>query len=575
MIIRPENPLIVQGDLTLLVEVYSPRYEEVRAKLARFAELLRSPEHIHTYRISPLSLWNAAATGQATEEICATLAEFAKYSVPEHVYHEIRAQMQRYGMIRLYAEGDGLRLEVDDPVVCEQFKRHTKLGRLLKPHPKEQAFSIDPLYRGELKHLLIKQGYPTEDLAGFTQGEPLEIKLRERTLGGQPFGLRDYQLEAAAIFDAGGGASGGHGVIVLPCGAGKTIVGIAALEKAQTQTLILVTNISSARQWMREILDKTELTEEEVGEYSGERKEIKPITIATYQILTYRQEREGEFPHFGVFHAQNWGLVIYDEVHLLPAPVFRMTSALQARRRLGLTATLVREDGLEDDVFCLIGPKRYDMPWRELEQKGFIAEARCHEYRIEMPREERLQYATATDRARVRLAAENPLKLDISRLLCEQHLADHVLIIGQYIEQLRTFAKALDAPLITGQTSNERREKLYQQFRSGEIRLLIVSKVANFSIDLPDANVLIQISGSFGSRQEEAQRLGRILRPKEGFAYFYSIVSRDTCEQEFAMKRQRFLTEQGYQYDIRDLNKDDLLKPTALPPPVRAESAPT
>ncbi|MCB9639220.1 MAG: helicase-associated domain-containing protein [Myxococcales bacterium] len=556
--IRAENPLIVQSDLTLLVEVYSPRYTELREKLARFAELVRSPEHIHTYKISALSLWNAAATGLSTEEICDTITEFAKYPVPEHVYLEVRAQMDRYGMIRLHADQDGLRLEIDDPLVREQLRRHPKIAKLLHPHPQDNAFWIETLHRGEIKQALIKLGYPTRDEAGFTQGTPLKVGVRNVTVGGEPFALRPYQEESVEIFDAGGGPAGGHGVIVLPCGAGKTIVGIGALVRAQVQTLILATNISACRQWVREILDKTDLCEEDVGEYSGERKEIRPVTVATYQILTYRQDKHGDFPHFGLFHAQNWGLVIYDEVHLLPAPVFRMTSSLQACRRLGLTATLVREDGLEDDVFCLIGPKRFDMPWRELEQKGFIAEARCHEYRIELPREERLQYATATDRARIRIAAENPLKLELVRALCQQHEGDHILVIGQYIEQLREFSRSLDAPLITGQTRNERREKLYESFRSGETRLLVVSKVANFSIDLPDANVLMQISGSFGSRQEEAQRLGRILRPKDGAAYFYSLVSRDTCEQDFAMKRQRFLTEQGYQYQIREISSEDL-----------------
>lgn len=558
--IRAENPLIVQSDLTLLVEVYSPRYVPLREKLARFAELVRSPEHIHTYRITPLSLWNAAASGLATGDICSTLTEFAKYPVPEHVYLEVRAQMDRYGMIRLYADEGGLRLEIDEPLLREQLRRHPKIAKLLHPHAQHNAFWVETLHRGEVKQALIKLGYPTRDEAGFTTGTPLSVRLRTTTLSGEPFALRSYQEESVDIFDAGGGPEGGHGVIVLPCGAGKTVVGIGVMARAQVQTLILATNISACRQWVREILDKTQLCEEDVGEYSGERKEIRPVTVATYQILTYRQDKLGDFPHFGVFHAQNWGLVIYDEVHLLPAPVFRMTSALQARRRLGLTATLVREDGLEDDVFCLIGPKRFDLPWRELEEKGFIAEAQCHEYRVEMPRDARLDYATASERSRVRLASENPLKLNLTQALCQKHLGDHVLVIGQYIEQLREFARVLDAPLITGQTRTERREKLYESFRSGETRLLVVSKVANFSIDLPDANVLIQISGSFGSRQEEAQRLGRILRPKDGLAYFYSLVSRDTCEQDFSMKRQRFLTEQGYQYQIHEISREDLDK---------------
>lgn len=561
--VRADNPLIVQSDQTILVEVYSPRYTEVRDLLARFAEIVRSPEHIHTYRISPLSLWNAASSGMSAAAIHQTLEEYSKYPIPANVTSEIDQQIGRYGSLRLLGGDPHMILQVDDPWIAQELAAHPKLQKYLHPHPEPKHFFVDPMHRGDLKQTLIRLGLPTEDLAGFVTGSPLAIALREtcRTTG-EAFRLRDYQSEAVDVFFAGGGPQGGHGVIVLPCGAGKTIVGIGAMAYAQTQTLILATNISACRQWIREILDKTELTEAEVGEFSGEKKEIKPITVATYQILTYRHEKDGPFAHFDLFHAQNWGLILYDEVHLLPAPVFRMTSVLQARRRLGLTATLIREDGLEEDVFCLIGPKRYDVPWRSLEERGFIAEAQCHEFRVALPFGERIQYATAADRTKVRLAAENSLKIPLVQELCRRHEGDHILVIGQYLEQLRALSKALHAPLITGQTSNARREELYKAFREGKIRLLVVSKVANFSIDLPDANVLIQVSGAFGSRQEEAQRLGRILRPKEGIAHFYSLVSRDTCEQDFGLKRQLFLTEQGYRYRIEERSAEDLL--TAL-----------
>lgn len=551
---NPENPLIVQSDRSLLVEVYSPLYREVRDHLARFAELVRSPEHIHTYRLSALSLWNAAAVGMEAEEIIGILKKYAKYPVPGHICTEIEIQMSRYGTIRLRAgEEQYLVLEVDDELVCQQLLADKHISPMLLPHPDPLSFHIEPLHRGDIKQLLIRKGFPAQDLAGFTEGDPLEVSLRETTREGTDFGLRDYQQEAIDIFYAGGGPEGGHGVVVLPCGAGKTVVGIGTLARAGTSTLILATNISACRQWIREILDKTDLTEEEVGEYSGERKEILPVTVVTYQILTHRRQREDAFTHFDLFHARNWGLVIYDEVHLLPAPIFRVTGVLQARRRLGLTATLIREDGRQEDVFCLIGPKRYDLPWRDLEQRGFIATAFCHEIRVPLSRDKRLDYAVASERTKIRIAAENPRKIEVVEELCEKHSDDHILVIGQYLEQIKGISEHLGAPLITGKTNNARREELYGQFRSGELRLLVVSKVANFAIDLPDANVLIQVSGTFGSRQEEAQRLGRILRPKIGEAHFYSLVSRDTTEQEFSLKRQLFLTEQGYQYTIDEI----------------------
>ena len=545
-----ENPLIVQSDGTILVEVYSPRYNEVRDRLAVFAELVRSPEHIHTYQISPLSLWNASAMGRPCEEVLETLREFSKYDVPPHILSDIETQMGRYGTIRLVREEDYLVLEVDNEIIFQQLELNRVLEKFLKPHERPQTFKIHAYDRGEVKQSLIKLGFPTQDLAGFTPGSHLDIDLVEETGDGQPFGLRDYQDEALDIFFAGGSQDGGHGVVVLPCGAGKTVVGIGAMTRAKTSTLVLSTNISACRQWIREILDKTNLDPEMIGEYSGESKEIKPITVATYQVLTHRRSQEDEFSHFSLFHAANWGLIVYDEVHLLPAPVFRMVGVLQAKRRLGLTATLIREDGLQEDVFCLIGPKRYDLPWRDLERRGFIAEARCFGVRVPLLPEQRLHYAAATDRQKIRMAAENENKVNLVRELVSRHADDHILVIGQYVDQLKMLARELDAPLITGKTRNAKREELYDQFRSGEVRLLIVSRVANFAIDLPDANVLIQVSGTFGSRQEEAQRLGRVLRPKEKHSNFYSLVSRDTREQDFSLKRQLFLTEQGYRYQI-------------------------
>jgi len=550
----PENPLIIQSDLTVLVEVISPKYEEARNELVRFAELEKSPEHMHTYRIHPLSLWNAAAAGIKASEILSVLETYSKYEIPQNVGVEIEEAIARYGKVILTREGDAFILSAEDDLIITEVCRH----KTVKPYIEEQLspnrVRIAPLYRGHLKQALTRLGYPVKDTAGYLQGTALKINTRPKALSGKSFGFRDYQAEAADIFHAGGGPDGGSGTIVLPCGAGKTIVGIAAMTRLQTQTLVLTTNITASRQWRSELLDKTDLTEDQIGEYSGEIKEIKPVTIATYNILTYRKSREDDFPHFAIFNQGNWGLIIYDEVHLLPAPVFRFTAELQSRRRLGLTATLVREDGLETDVFSLIGPKRYDVPWRELESKGWIATAECCEIRLPLPQDMRLDYATAGGRGKFRIAAENGNKLHLIQHLLAKHKDDQVLVIGQYIEQLEHIAKELNAPIIMGKTPNEERDKLYGEFRRGERKLLIVSKVANFAIDLPDASVAIQISGTFGSRQEEAQRLGRILRPKSdgSMAYFYSLVTRDTREQEFARNRQTFLTEQGYRYIIKD-----------------------
>jgi DNA excision repair protein ERCC-3 len=551
---NPENPLIIQSDLTVLLEVISPLYEAARNELVRFAELEKSPEHMHTYRIHPLSLWNAAASKITASEILTVLETYSKYDIPQNVSVEIQEAIARYGKVVLSRHDDTLILSSEDAFIITEVCRHKSVKPYLEEQLDAHRVRISPLYRGHLKQALTRLGYPVRDTAGYLPGTALAIKSRETALSGNPFEIRDYQVEAADVFHAGGGPDGGSGTIVLPCGAGKTIVGIAAMARLQTQTLILTTNITASRQWRSELLDKTYLTIDQIGEYSGEVKEIKPITIATYNILTYRKSREDDFPHFAIFNQGNWGLIIYDEVHLLPAPVFRFTAELQSRRRLGLTATLVREDGLETDVFSLIGPKRYDVPWRELEAKGWIATAECCEIRLPLPQEMRLEYAVAGGRGKFRIAAENGNKIGIIRHLLEKHKGDQILVIGQYIDQIVHIANELNAPIIMGKTPTEERGQLYDEFRRGERKLLIVSKVANFAIDLPDANVAIQISGTFGSRQEEAQRLGRILRPKKdgSLAYFYSLVTRDTREQEFARNRQTFLAEQGYRYIIRD-----------------------
>jgi DNA excision repair protein ERCC-3 len=557
----PSNPLIVQGDRSILVEVDNPKYAEARDALAPFAELEKSPEHIHTYRLTPLSLWNAAAAGHSAEAMIDVLRRYSKFPLPGNLAPDISELVSRYGRVRLEkldqpgTEGlQALRLTCTDVPLLEELARQPRIRSFLGQRLDRTSFQVDPAHRGVLKQALIAIGYPAEDLAGYTTGEALEIHLRTVCQSGLPFLVRDYQREAGEIFYAGGDVRGGSGVIVLPCGAGKTIVGIVAMCLIQRKTLVLTTGITSVKQWRREILDKTDLTDNQVAEYTGETKEIGPVTLATYQILTHRNEKTEEFPHFDLFDKQDWGLIIYDEVHLLPAPVFRVTAQIQARRRLGLTATLVREDGREADVFTLIGPKKYDVPWRELEGRGWIAEATCTEVRIGLPDEARMEYAVAEWRNKYRIASENPAKDDVVALLLHRYKDSRVLIIGQYLKQLRQISRRFQLPLITGQTPNSEREELYRKFRTGEVRHIVLSKVGNFALDLPDANVLIQISGTFGSRQEEAQRLGRILRPKTGgeVAHFYTLVTRDTREQDFAHHRQLFLTEQGYSYQILD-----------------------
>jgi DNA excision repair protein ERCC-3 len=550
----PTNPFIVQGDRTVLVEVDNPRYAEARDALAPFAELEKSPEHIHTYRLTPLSLWNAAAAGHSADEMVDALRRFSKFPLPTNIQTDISELVSRYGRVKLERFEDKLRLVCADRPLLEELARQPKVRDYLGDRLSADSFLIEPAHRGVVKQALIAVGYPAEDLAGYTEGAALALHLRELGKNGLPFHVRDYQRDAADIFYAGGDVRGGSGVIVLPCGAGKTIVGIAAMALVQRNTLVLTTSITAVKQWRREILDKTDMHDKDVTEYSGEIKEIGPVTVATYQILTHRPDKDSEFPHFKLFDQRDWGLIIYDEVHLLPAPVFRVTAQIQARRRLGLTATLIREDGREGDVFSLIGPKKYDVPWRELEQRGWIAEATCTEIRVALPEPLRMEYAVAELRHKYRVASENPAKDEVVERLLDKYAGKNVLIIGQYLKQLRQLSKRFDIPLITGQSPSSEREDLYGRFRRGELRQLILSKVGNFAIDLPDAHVLIQVSGTFGSRQEEAQRLGRILRPKASgdVAHFHTLVTRNTSEMDFAHHRQLFLTEQGYSYAIVD-----------------------
>ncbi len=546
-----DGPLIVQSDRTVLLEVAHPQAEAARHELAIFAELERAPEHIHTYRITRLGLWNARAAGHDADDMLATLDRWSRFPVPPSVSLDLRETVGRYG--RLVIEradvagvGEGvLVLRSTDAAVLAEVNRNKRIQPLLLAHPSAGMFVVDAWARGHIKQELLKIGWPAEDLAGYTAGTPHAIELDE-----SDWKLRPYQRHAVDTF-----AAGGSGVVVLPCGAGKTLVGAAAMAAVKTTTLILVTNTVSARQWRDELLRRTTLTADEIGEYSGQIKEVKPVTIATYQILTAK--RKGAYAHLALLDALDWGLIVYDEVHLLPAPVFKLTADLQARRRLGLTATLVREDGREGDVFSLIGPKRFDAPWKQIEAQGFISPAACYEVRIDLPAGDRLEYAASADDERYRLAATAPAKIGVVRELAQRHRGERILVIGQYLDQIDALAEALGAPKITGATPVDERERLYAAFRSGEVELLVVSKVANFSVDLPEASVAIQASGSFGSRQEEAQRLGRLLRPKQSgrTASFYTLIARDTVDQDFAQNRQRFLAEQGYSYTILDADQ--------------------
>lgn len=548
-----DNPLIIQGDRTILLDVHAPQAEDARAALIPFAELEKSPEHLHTYRITPLSLWNAASAGYAPETVSETLDSFSRFPVPPSVRTWVNETMSRFGTITLVPSDspDRLLLKTDIPLVYRELEASRHMKKYLTPTgTKDFAFSLEVLNRGTVKQELLKLGWPVKDEAPLKDGEPLAVSLRETTLSGKSFVIRDYQRTAAASLVGNKGPGTGFGTIVLPCGSGKTVVGMTVMEMLATSTLILTTNVAAVHQWTDELVDKTTLTREEIGEYTGDRKVIKPVTIATYQILTWRPDKESAFPHFSLFRERPWGLIIYDEVHLLPAPVFRVTAELQTVRRLGLTATLVREDGCEGDVFSLVGPKRYDVPWKDLEGQGWIATALCMEIRVPLAEDEEIAYAVAGQRQKYRIASENPAKRSIVSELVSEHEGDSILVIGQYLKQLEQIASDLGVPIITGKTPNSERDRIYGSFRSGALKVIVVSKVANFAIDLPDASVAIQISGTFGSRQEEAQRLGRILRPKEKDSRFYTIVTARTVEEDFAANRQKFLAEQGYEYRI-------------------------
>lgn len=576
-----ENPLIVQGDRSLLLDVHAPLAEECRNALIPFAELEKSPEHLHTYRLTPLSLWNAASAGFSADDAAAVLQKYARYDVPQSVIAWIKETASRFGKITLLAgpdievpvkEGSAekiiehyLYLKADSlPVYKEIFANHS-VKKLLTAssdaNAPEHSFLIHLTDRGTIKQLLLQAGWPVKDQVALTDGEPLDVSLRQITAAGQPLQIREYQTGAARALVGDKGPGTGFGTIVLPCGAGKTIVGMTIMDMLKTSTLIITTNISAVHQWIDELLDKTNLTRDKIAEYSGESKTIKQVTVATYQVLTWRPDKEGPYPHFSIFHERPWGLIIYDEVHMLPAPVFRVVADLQAVRRVGLTATLVREDGCEGYVFSLVGPKRYDVPWKELERDRWIATAECVEVRIDLPAYQEIDYAVAGTREKHKIASMNPEKLPVVSQIIKKFPDDKILVIGQYLQQLDEIVKELGCPIITGKTPTVERDCIYNDFREGKIRVLVVSKVANFAIDLPDASLAIQVSGTFGSRQEEAQRLGRILRPKERKSRFFTLITRNTVEEEFGSNRQKFLAEQGYEYKIvrynGELNLDE------------------
>ena len=587
-----DNPLIVQSDRTLLLDVHAPLADKCRNELIPFAELERSPEHLHTYRLTPLSLWNASSAGFMPQDAVNVLQKYARYDVPQSVSLWITETAGRFGKLRMIpgpcVEVKSVKTQ-DGTAVYEQYlylvtkyrpvfleiKSNPQAKKCLVPcaydenavsvktelssEEKNYCFSLKLTDRGTVKQLLLQSLWPVKDEIQLEDGEPLDFQLRSVTAAGKPFEIREYQNAAASALVGNKGPGTGFGTIVLPCGAGKTIVGMKIMDLLKTSTLIITTNISAVHQWIQELLDKTNLTEEQIAEYTGENKTIKQVTVATYQILTWRPEKDGPYPHFSIFRERPWGLIIYDEVHMLPAPVFRVVAELQAIRRVGLTATLVREDGCEGYVFSLVGPKRYDVPWKELEHSGWIATAECVEVRLDLPEEKEIDYAVSGARVKHRIASENPRKFEVAQEIINRYPQDKILVIGQYLEQLADFAKRLNAPIITGKTPNAERDKIYGDFRSGKIHVLVVSKVANFAIDLPDASVAIQVSGTFGSRQEEAQRLGRILRPKERMSRFFTLITRSTVEEDFGSNRQKFLAEQGYSYRIiRYTTKDDL-----------------
>ncbi len=552
------RPIIVQNDFTVLLETDHPEIVHIRHSLGRFAQLLKSPDHLHTYRISTISLWQAAASEMEVDEIMALLINYGKYNVPASVQEFISRMMSRYGSLRLEQGEPYLRLVASDWQMIREVNQIAMIKAYLRGQINALTLAVDPIHRGDIKRELLRAGYPVIDAVGYLDGESLPLRLNQSEEASLPrLKLRDYQREAVDQFYLEGSIHGGSGVIVLPCGSGKTLVGIAAIERLNCATLILTSNGTSVKQWKRELLERTDVDADWIGEYTGSTKEVKPITIATYQILTYRKNKQGPLIHMGLFNERKWGLIIYDEVHLLPAPVFRMTATIQATRRLGLTATLVREDGQEEDVFSLIGPRRYEQRWKALEHSGWIASAECIEIVVPLQDEVRHQYALAARSAKHRIAGENSEKIQIVQQLITFHAGSQIIVIGQYIKQLQEIASELRAPLITGKVSQKERELIFQQFIKGEIRVIVVSKVANFAIDLPEANVALQISGSFGSRQEEAQRLGRILRPKkkDNHAYFYTLVTEGSCEVEFARHRQLFLVEQGYTYRHQSVNQ--------------------
>jgi DNA excision repair protein ERCC-3 len=587
---RFQNPLIVQSDRTILLDVHAPLADECRNALIPFAELERSPEHLHTYRLTPLSLWNAASAGINSDSILETLNAYSRYDIPQNVGAWIKEVGERFGKLKLVpapkkeepqedepqtdeekteekkeAKVEYLCLVASDDIIYKQILNNPATKKFLTPVSAgavpglelERAFLLELTDRGIVKQKLLELGWPVQDEAPLNDGEPLQITLREKTLAQKDLQIRDYQIAAAKALVADKGPGTGFGTIVLPCGSGKTVVGMQIMEMLQTSTLIVTTNITAVHQWIDELLDKTNLTKDQIAEYTGENKTIAPVTIATYQILTWRPDKTSAYPHFSLFRERNWGLIIYDEVHLLPAPVFRVAAELQATRRVGLTATLVREDGCQGHVFSLVGPKRYDVPWKDLEKTGFIASAECVELRVDLPVALEMEYAIASPREKHKIAATNPAKILAAKKLVEQNPDDKILIIGQYLDQLQEMAALLGVPIITGKTPNAEREKIYGDFKSGAIRVLVVSKVANFAVDLPDASMAIQLSGTFGSRQEEAQRLGRILRPKERVSKFWTIITRKTSDEDFGSNRQKFLAEQGYSYRIV-LNADQL-----------------
>ena len=595
-----ENPLIVQGDRSLLLDVHAPKADECRNALIPFAELEKSPEHLHTYKLSPLSLWNAASAGFTSQDAIDVLNKYARYDVPQSIVMWINEISGRFGKLKLI-EGPEVKVPVEPSKIVKESEKQNKeseksdfiiekylylvadsipVYKEIGANPSvkkiflkneldetiiengnqktpELGFLLKLTDRGTVKQLLLQAGWPVKDEVSLADGEPLSVNLRSETLSGKKLEIREYQKNSAKALVGDKGPGTGFGTIVLPCGAGKTIVGMTIMDMLKTSTLIITTNISAVHQWIDELLDKTDLTADQIAEYSGENKEIKPVTVATYQVLTWRPAKDGPYPHFSIFHERPWGLIIYDEVHMLPAPVFRVVAELQAVRRVGLTATLVREDGCEGYVFSLVGPKRYDVPWKELERDHWIATAECVEVRVDLPLASEIDYAVANSREKHRISSENPDKLPVVKKIIEKYKDDKILVIGQYLSQLEEIAKILNVPIITGKTPNVQRDLIYKDFRSGKIRVLVVSKVANFAIDLPDASIAIQISGTFGSRQEEAQRLGRILRPKERESKFFSLITRNTVEEEFGSNRQKFLAEQGYAYRIVRYTGDD------------------